>query len=66
MEKEEVFRKLKGKGHPAGSILNKSGQVVEIWEYKVEKGNYWLDIDFEIGTCWLYFCNGKLIEWIQV
>jgi hypothetical protein len=38
MGKEEVIRKMRSKGVARGSIMNKYGQIIEVREYRVDKG----------------------------
>lgn len=41
-----------------GSIINKHGQRIEVWEYDLYKegSNY-------CSSYWLYFCDGWLVQW---
>lgn len=42
-----------------GSMTNKYGQVIEVWEYALYKPSSGLTF------YWLYFYNGKLVQWGQ-
>lgn len=54
-------------GNPAvvrGSLVNKYGQTIEVWEY----AEYKTSDDAFIGRAsyyWIYFCDGKVVQWGQ-
>ncbi|NNM43018.1 MAG: hypothetical protein HKM07_01575 [Chlamydiae bacterium] len=49
-------------GVARGSIINKFGQSIEVREYKTKD---WLATSWQEyeRTYWLYFCDGKLVQW---
>lgn len=57
MPKSEVHSVLGEPTAARGSIRNKFGQVVEVWEYILDRGGA------PDGTYWLYFHDDKLIQW---
>jgi len=49
-----------------GSIRNKYGQVIEVWEYEKQKrdtrrGNIYTGL--APTMYWLYFYDGRLVQW---
>ncbi len=62
MDKNHVIEEF---GLPAlfrGSMLDKTGQVVEVFEYSVNTTLPWFEAPV-IETYWLYFHNNKLVQW---
>lgn len=59
MTKKEVVGAMGNPHTVRGSITNKYGQVIEVWEYGLYKpvGYY------EPTYYWLFFCEGKLVQW---
>ncbi len=57
MTKAEVKQALGDPVAARGSIRNKFGQVIEVWEYVLDRGGQ------PDATYWLYFCDGKLAQW---
>jgi len=83
MSKEQIQEQLGGPRAARGSIKNKYGQVIEVWEYRLAMptdetagtivGKTFLTI-FTLGAgamefkgerrnYWLYFHDGKLVQW---
>lgn len=56
MTKSDVVSKIGKPVSARGSITNKHGQVVEVWEYWFYKGPQPADY-------WLYFVENKLVQW---
>ena len=42
-----------------GSIINKFGQHIEVWEYDRLVSNW----SWETKRMWVYFCDGPLVQW---
>lgn len=61
MSKQEVINRMHGQGVARGAIINKHGQTIEVREYKVS--DLWLPTTWELETYWLYFCDGRLVQW---
>jgi hypothetical protein len=64
MSKQQVIGTLGKPDVARGSIRNRWGQLIEVWEY-VE---YASDDDAFYGfhtKYWVYFCDGKLVQWGQ-
>ncbi len=62
MSKEETFDKMGSRGVARGAIVNKYGQTIEVRECVSRdwiRSSVW-DMD---RTYWLYFCDGKLVQW---
>jgi hypothetical protein len=57
MTKDQVTAVLGQPTAARASIRNKYGQVIEVWEYLLDRG---LAPD---GTYWLYFYDDKLVQW---
>lgn len=65
MDKNQVMKKL---GKPAiirGASQDKSGQIIEIFEYDVDSSSFWDSIK-TIDSYWLQFCDGKLTQWGKI
>jgi hypothetical protein len=64
MTKTEVKEAI---GNPVsfrGSILNKYGQTIEVWEYRFAKPlSSGPVIAAKPTDYWLYFCDDRLIQW---
>lgn len=60
MKKQEVIQQIGAPDIARGSITNKFGQVIELWEYKV---NDILSPVIFAESYWLYFHNNKLARW---
>jgi len=62
MTKPEIISAIGNPTAARGSMTNKYGQVIEIWEYALYK----TDDDAFFGRptfYWLYFYDGKLVQW---
>ena len=59
MTKKEVAEAMGNPTAVRGSITNKYGQVIEVWEYDLTKTGFRSD---EISYL-LFFCEGKLVQW---
>ena len=62
MTQSDVISKLGKPEIVRGAILNKYGQSIEVWEYILPKEQSLLSKTY---TYWLYFCDGKLVQWGQ-
>ena len=60
MSKETVLEKMNNKGTARGAIVNKYGQTIEVREHTTRD---WFSPYFDEKTYWLYFCDGKLVQW---
>ena len=61
MTKQEVVKTMGEPDAARGSMRNKFGGVVEVWEYKLTTTptfGAW-----ESSYYWLYFYDGKLVQW---
>jgi hypothetical protein len=58
MDKKDVMQKMSTRGVARGSIINKYNQTIEVREYLV--GSYGPQ---DSDLYWLYFCDGKLVQW---
>lgn len=61
MNKQDVIEKMSANGIARGSIINKYGQQIEVREYEVKVFRPWIGTN--VDSYWLYFCNGKLVQW---
>lgn len=62
MTKTEVISTIGEPTADRGSIVNKDGQVIEVWEYALYKTNG--DAVYRSATLyWLYFYNDRLVQW---
>jgi hypothetical protein len=60
--KQEVQTAMGKPTAARGSMTNKYGQVIEVWEYALYKTGD--DAFYGNRTFyWLYFYNGKLVQW---
>jgi hypothetical protein len=57
MTKAEVKQVLGEPSSARGSIRNKFGQVIEVWEYPLDRPG------LSDGLYWLYFYDNKLVQW---
>jgi hypothetical protein len=57
MPKSEVRQVMGEPTSARGSMRNKFGQVIEIWEYVLDRGGQ------PDATYWLYFYDDKLVQW---
>jgi hypothetical protein len=64
MTKAEVQQAMRGLVSPTGkpkaargAIRNKHGQVIEVWEYILDRGGE------KDGVYWLYFYDDRLVQW---
>lgn len=64
MTKQDVITSIGKPDVARGSMRNKYGQVIEVWEYLEYKTD---DQAFYGITTpyWLYFYNGRLVQWGQ-
>jgi len=63
MTKSEVIRVMGRPTTSSGSMTNKDGQVIEIWEYW-KSNEYWLNIVEENRSYfWLFFSDDELVQW---
>ncbi len=61
MTKEAITSRMGNPRAVRGSIVNESGQAVDLWEYRMSMPNYfWTD---EVRDYWLYFVDGTLSKW---
>ena len=65
MTKDQVISAIGEPSAARGSIRNKYGQVIELWEYQLRKpeneGNmYTYNWKYPY---WLYFYDGRLVQW---
>ena len=67
MNKTEVIKELGDPQVVRGSIRNKYGQVIEVWEYRLMKHRGMIRSIALSGydDYWLYFADGKLSQWGQ-
>ncbi len=71
MTKSEVIQKIKEPTSVRGSIKNKYGQIIEVWEYRLcshaTLGSRYPSgvhaIHYHYDLYWLYFVNNKLVQW---
>ena len=64
MTKSQVVSAIGKPTAARGSIVNKHGQVIEVWEYRLYRSRQ--DAFFDFPTYyWLYFYDGKLVSWGQ-
>lgn len=63
MNKEDVIKKMDGRGIARGCVVNKSGQIIELREYTLDENTLGLWDRPKPTIYWLYFCNGKLVQW---
>lgn len=61
MTKAEVVNTMGEPDAARGSMRNKFGQVVDVWEYKLTTKPLWGP--WESSYYWLYFFDGKLVQW---
>jgi len=62
MNKDDVLSVMGNPTAARGSITNKYGQVIEVWEYELLKTGS--DAFIGKGTYyWLFFCEGELVRW---
>lgn len=62
MTKSEVTKAIGNPTAARGSITNRYGQVIEVWEYALFKSDN--DAFFERRTFyWLYFFDNRLVQW---
>lgn len=57
MSKAQVRATMGAPTSARGSIRNKFGQTIEVWEYVLDRG-FAPD-----ATYWLYFADDKLVQW---
>jgi hypothetical protein len=64
MTKKQTATKVGKPDAVRGSVVNKYGQTIEVWEYMLYKTSS--DAFYDISTSyWLFFCDGKLVQWGQ-
>lgn len=57
-QEQVVQRQALGKPNAVkGAIRNQHGEVVQVWEYKLQVSNWATD------RYWLYFVDGTLVRW---
>ncbi|MQY78046.1 MAG: hypothetical protein GH151_02455 [Bacteroidetes bacterium] len=71
MTKSEVFQKIGEPNSVRGSVKNKHGVVIEVWEYRLcshatlgpryPSGVH--AIHYHYDLYWLYFADNKLVRW---
>jgi hypothetical protein len=61
MTKDEVLSTMGKPTAIRSPITNKYGQAIEVWEYTLYKK--WIGPYSGAKYYWLYFCNGKLVQW---
>ncbi len=63
MTKSEVIRVMGRPTTSSGSMTNKDGQVIEVWEYR-KFNEYWLNIvEEQYSYFWLFFSDDELVQW---
>lgn len=64
MTKSEVISAMGNPSAVRGSIVNKYGQQIEVWEYELyPPPPYWTAATPTVY--WLYLCDGRLAQWGQ-
>jgi hypothetical protein len=64
MTKEEVTDKIGEPDAVRGSIRNKYGQVVDVWEYRLYQYSGAIPgMSSNYDMYWLYFVDNKLAQW---
>jgi hypothetical protein len=64
MTKPDVTDKIGEPDAVRGSIRNKYGQVVEVWEYRLYQYSGAIEgLSPYYDLYWLYFVDGKLVQW---
>jgi outer membrane protein assembly factor BamE (lipoprotein component of BamABCDE complex) len=63
MSKDMVVQKIGDPNIVRGSITNKFGQTIEVWEYRVGGSNYPLTHYLFEQDYFLYFHDNKLVQW---
>lgn len=65
MDKGQVLDRIGSPDILRGSMTSDSGQVVEVWEYIVERTQFSSALDpYYVGEVyWLYFHENKLVKW---
>lgn len=59
-KKQEVVAFIGEPDVVRGAMINKSGQSIEVWEYRVDDGTFAYDF---CPIYWLYFHDNKLVQW---
>jgi hypothetical protein len=59
MTKSQVLDTIGDPDIARGSIHNKYGQLIEVWEYNRLVSNW----SWEKKRMWVYFCDGHLAQW---
>ena len=59
MSKKQVIDAIGNPDVARGSVQNKYGQLIEVWEYDRLVSNW----SWEKKTMWVYFCDGHLSQW---
>ena len=63
MTKSEVIRVMGRPTTSSGSMTNKDGQVIEVWEYR-KLNEYWLNyLEGQHSYFWLFFIDDELVQW---
>ena len=66
MTKQEVKQQIGKPNTVRGSITNKYGQVVEVWEYRLYQYSGAVEgLSPYYDLYWLYFVDSKLVQWGQ-
>jgi hypothetical protein len=64
MTKSEVISKIGEPNSVRGSIRNKYGQVIEVWEYRFYQYSGAIEgLSPYYDLYWLYFVNDTLVQW---
>ena len=64
MTKGDVVKTVGDPEVTRGAIINKFGQVIEVWEYRVMAKGKLLDImPWDADDYWFYFMEGRLVKW---
>ncbi len=78
MTKDDVRQTVGGPTAVRGSLKNKYGEIVEVWEYELTNRNFFqrfADAEAQLGglpsagygsaAYWLYFVDDRLVQWGQ-
>ena len=61
MTKTQVIEAIGEPDLARGSVQNKYGQLIEVWEYDRLVSNW----SWDRKLMWVYLCDGKLVQWGQ-
>lgn len=64
MSEGEVIQKMEEPTSVRGSIKNKYGQTIKVWEYRLYRYSGAIEgLSRDYDLYWLYFVDGKLVQW---